>query len=86
MDDFSFAPAHLEVDAGRPIVVEARNEGNVEHDWVLQDPDGSELAQIVLLPGEEGEARFTVERGEYHVSCTMEGHWELGMRGTLTAR
>lgn len=63
-----------------------RNARMADHDWVLQGEDGAEIVRVVLAPGERGEARFNLEPGDYHVSCTMEGHWELGMRGTLRAR
>jgi uncharacterized cupredoxin-like copper-binding protein len=68
------------------VIVRLHNVGDLEHDWLLQGEGGEEIAREVLDPGERAEARFTLEPGRFHVSCTFEGHWELGMRGTVTVR
>lgn len=83
--EFSFEPAELTVEAGRPVTVTYENVGQVQHDWVLLGPDGSELAHAHAKPGETATAEFTLEPGTYEVVCTVPGHADAGMRGTVTA-
>ena len=35
--------------------------------------------------GETNSASFTLEPGEYQVICTIAGHFDAGMRGTVSA-
>ena len=104
MEEFHFAPTEWTVPAGEEVTIELRNEGTIEHEWViLQEgvtitaetdlPDTEEelLADFVywedeVEPGETKTATFTApEAGTYQVICAIEGHFDGGMTGTLTA-
>lgn len=85
--EFAFRPEELTVEAGRPVAVTLVNAGEVEHEWVLVDDDGSEIAHAHAPPGQDATAVFTLdEAGTYEVRCTVAGHAEQGMVGTVTAR
>jgi uncharacterized cupredoxin-like copper-binding protein len=94
--DFSFDPPEARVPAGQEVSVELANEGAVEHNWsVLREPIASEdeLEESAVLfsidpvqPGETGSGTFTFDAGEYQLICTIPGHFESGMEGTLVAR
>ncbi len=85
--EFAFDPADFDVEAGRPVAVTFVNEGTVEHDWSLRTLDGQEVegAQSAAGPGEQAVAVFTLEPGSYEAWCTIEGHYEAGMKGSVVA-
>jgi plastocyanin len=78
-DSLSFEPDELEVPAGRFNV--ALTSGDQFHDFVIEDVDG-----IVEASGGETEtAGFRIdEPGEYTFYCSVPGHRQGGMEGTLT--
>lgn len=85
--EFTFEPAELTVEAGRPVAVTLVNTGEVEHEWELIGGDGSEIAHAHAAAGEEATALFTLdEPGAYEVRCTVPGHTEAGMVGSVIAR
>jgi uncharacterized cupredoxin-like copper-binding protein len=99
MADFKFVPATVTADAGK-LRVTAKNDGRVEHEFVLLRTDASpdsiplegnaasesdsvgEIAE--QQPGETGTHTFTVKPGKYVFICNVDGHYKLGMRGSLT--
>jgi plastocyanin len=94
--DFAFDPDGWTVPAGEEITIDFTNDGNVEHEWALMNTEiDSEadfeedkvLFEVEAIPaGESASGTFTVdEPGTYQVICALEGHFEAGMEGTLTA-
>lgn len=84
--EYAFEPADLAVEAGRPVAVTLTNAGQIEHEWVLVGDDGSEIAHAHTQSGGEATAVFTLDQpGTYDVRCTIPGHTEQGMMGTVTA-
>jgi uncharacterized cupredoxin-like copper-binding protein len=80
-----FAPSHLVVKAGRPVDLTLRSIGLVSHDFTLREGT-SEPVHIVVDAGRSASARFTLARpGTYAFLCTVPGHDEAGMHGTITA-
>jgi uncharacterized cupredoxin-like copper-binding protein len=78
--EFVFDPDTLEVPAGVPVTITLINRGVVEHDFTIEELGIDVLAQ----PGETVSETFTFEAGEYHILCSIPGHHEAGMLGTLT--
>ncbi len=85
--EFAFDPAEFTVEAGRPVAVTFVNEGAVEHDWALHTADGQEVegAHAHAPAGGEAIAVFTLDPGTYEVVCTLAGHEEAGMVGSVVA-
>jgi len=76
---FRFEPAELEVRAGEPIAI-ALSSTDVEHDLVIDEFD----AHVYAGAGETAEGGFTAgEPGSYPYYCSIEGHRDAGMEGTL---
>ena len=86
--EFSFEPKDLSVPAGTTLAVTFVNAGQAEHDWTVVDDAGQEIegSHAHALPGEADTAVFQLEPGTYEVHCTVSGHKEAGMTGTITAR
>ncbi len=82
MREFKFEPARVEVQAGRVELV-FRNEGVIPHDFavpalgVKTEYIAAKKEQVVVLD---------LKPGTYPFECTIGGHKEAGMHGTLVVR
>lgn len=93
--EFAFDPADVQLVAGQEVTVELDNAGSVEHNWtVLSEEIASEadfnedlvIAEVAnTAAGEANSGSFTLEAGEYQVICTIAGHFDAGMAGTVSA-
>jgi plastocyanin len=78
-----FDPDTLEASAGE-VAIEYTNPSSVPHN-VHVELDGEELAASEdVADGESTEASADLEAGEYTYFCSIPGHREGGMEGTLT--
>lgn len=81
----NFDPATLDAKAGT-VAIAYDNPSAVPHDIALEGPDGKLLDET--QPG--ADATFTVSAdlkpGKYVYYCTVPGHREAGMEGTLTVK
>ncbi|MBA2299740.1 MAG: heavy metal translocating P-type ATPase [Chloroflexi bacterium] len=77
----AFMPADVRVRAGETVVLEFTNGDPVFHDWEVV---GLANVDAGARPDQTQRIRFTIDRpGTYVVECTVEGHAEAGMVGTL---
>lgn len=95
LEDYFFAPDSVTVSAGATVNMTADNPSGTDHTWTVLT-EGDEVSTAVGLPeervffelyGEPGSSTvgsFTAPAaGIYQVICTIAGHVELGMTGTL---
>lgn len=68
------------------VTVEFNNPQSLQHDVAIEDSSGETIGETELVA--EGSASTTVELepGTYHYYCTVPGHREGGMEGTLTVK
>ncbi|HEX2755837.1 MAG TPA: cupredoxin domain-containing protein, partial [Candidatus Limnocylindrales bacterium] len=79
--DVRFEPADLSVPAGRFVVLRFTNDDPVFHDWMIE---GLANVDAGARPGQTQRLRFRIDTpGTYHIVCSVEGHAEAGMVGTL---
>jgi P-type Cu+ transporter len=79
--DIRFEPSEIRITAGRWTVVELVNEDPVFHDWKVM---GMENVDVTARANRTGSGRFVIDRpGTYRFVCTVHGHEEAGMWGTL---
>jgi plastocyanin len=85
--EFFFDPAGVTVPAEQPVALTLQNFGQVEHDWLaLAEGERAIVdAYVYADAGETTTGAFTLEAGTYTVICTIAGHREAGMVGTVTA-
>lgn len=95
LDDFSFDPETVTVAAGAEVTITADNVAGSEHDWTLvaagaeveraADLDAADIiVKVSVAAGQSATETFTAPSpGIYQVICTLAGHMELGMEGTL---
>jgi len=82
--DTRFTPTDLSVDAGRTAVLSFRNDDTVFHDWEVE---GLANVDAGARPGQTQRIRFRIdEPGSYRIACTVPGHAEAGMTGTLVVQ
>lgn len=79
--EFAFDPGSIDVSAGAETTITLTNKGTVEHD-ITVDALG---VRIYATPGQTVSGTVTAEAGTYEFYCSIPGHKQAGMVGTLTA-
>lgn len=97
--DYSYGPSSLSVDSQQAVTLKLVNEGEVEHDLEVvgltaevmksrgvhehQNKQES-IIHVHAKAGEEAEVTFKpLETGRFSFYCTIPGHKEAGMTGTI---
>jgi nitrite reductase (NO-forming) len=81
MDDMFFDPDEIEVPAGSELVVNLSNEGQLEHDFVIDGVVDTEDFQA----GESGTADVGAVDEDMTAYCSVPGHRESGMEMEIIA-
>jgi uncharacterized cupredoxin-like copper-binding protein len=82
MREFKFEPARLEVQAGRVQLV-LRNDGVIPHDFAI--PALGVKTEYIAVKKEQV-VELNLRPGTYSFECTVGGHKQAGMHGTLVVR
>lgn len=78
--EFFFRPSTVRIHDGRPVNLVLDNEGRMLHTLTVPDAD----FELRADGGEQAIGAFDPpEPGRYEVVCTIPGHAEAGMRGTI---
>jgi len=81
--EFLYDPKQAMAHAGE-IVFVVKNEGAIEHNFVLQDASRQKIAEIAVIePRTSAEVRATLAPGTYAIICTLPGHRDAGMVASL---
>jgi uncharacterized cupredoxin-like copper-binding protein len=81
-----FEPKGMTAPAGEVVFV-VRNDGAIEHNFVLRDAQGKTLAEVpVIAPGATEQVVARLAPGRYRVLCTLPGHSEAGMVADLVVQ
>jgi cytochrome c oxidase subunit II len=76
---FEFDPAEIRVEAGEDVAVALTSDDTL-HDFTIDELD----AHVAADAGETAEGGFRAEEaGEFTYYCSVDGHREAGMEGTL---
>jgi P-type Cu+ transporter len=76
-----FAPDEIHVPAGQFVALTLRNDDPIFHDLEVE---GLANVDVAARPGQVARLRFRIDRpGTYRFVCTVAGHAEAGMTGTL---
>ncbi len=77
----AYSQTELHVTAGRFVVLTLTNDDPIFHDWMVA---GLANVDAAARPGQMQRIRFRIDQpGSYPFACTVPGHAEAGMRGTL---
>jgi uncharacterized cupredoxin-like copper-binding protein len=61
-----------------------RNAGSQEHQFAIFKGDQAVDEVQAIMPGLTKDATVTLAAGDYTFVCKLNGHDQLGMKGTLT--
>jgi plastocyanin len=78
----AYEPTTLTATAGE-VTIEFTNEASVPHDVVVER-DGEDLGETEQITDSSTSTSVELQAGEYTYYCSVPGHREAGMEGTLT--
>jgi plastocyanin len=81
--EYAFTPSAITVPAGS-VTFSIRNVGSQEHEFEVFKGDQVVDEVEGIVPGLTKDATMTLAAGEYTFVCKLNGHDQLGMKGTLT--
>ena len=86
MTEYAFAPRNAQVRRGAEVNV--RNDGQIAHNLTVESAGSSDrlLGTDSFLGGRSQKLRIDLAPGRYRVVCTVPGHEQLGMTGSLPVK
>lgn len=78
--EFAFEPATLTLPADQEVTIEVVNGGTIEHDFTIDEAN----VKIAVPATETGSGTVTLPAGSYTFYCSVPGHRDSGMEGTIT--
>jgi plastocyanin len=82
MTEYAFDPSDASFRRGTELTV--RNEGEIAHNLTVER-NGDEVAGTdSFLGGKSEKLDLNIAPGRYAMVCTVPGHEQLGMTGTIT--
>jgi len=77
--EYAFSPAPLKAAAGET-TIKLTNKGAMDHDLTIDALN----VHLTATAGKTAQATVTLKPGTYQVYCSVAGHRQSGMQGTLT--
>lgn len=68
------------------VTVDFNNESPVPHDVAIESEGGETVGQTEIIAEGSDSTSVTLKPGTYHYFCTVPGHRQAGMEGTLTVK
>lgn len=85
LSDYKFAPADVTFPANTKFTLRLTNTGSVEHNFAVAD-----LGIDFVVPPDKKAHDHDIgplaKTGTFDLICTVAGHKELGMKGTVTVK
>ena len=81
LKEFEIAPAEISAPAGAALTFNISNTGQAPHDYTI---DAGPQSEEVPPGGSTALEVPSLDPGEYRVFCSLPGHADAGMEGTLT--
>lgn len=86
LSDYSFEPKEITAAKGQTVVLTLKNTGDRDHDLVLQGAYEGNRSKLVGQ-GTESQFEFVADHtGTFEFICSLRGHKDRGMVGTLIVR
>ncbi|MGN6815562.1 MAG: plastocyanin/azurin family copper-binding protein [Solirubrobacterales bacterium] len=68
------------------VTVDFKNESGVPHDVAFESEGGETVGQTEVISEGSDSTTVNLKPGTYHYFCTIPGHRQAGMEGTLTVK
>jgi uncharacterized cupredoxin-like copper-binding protein len=81
--DLAFEPKEFTIAADTDVTVTITNDGALQHDFTIDELD---VASDLFDGGSSGTVTINAPAGTYEFYCSVPGHKEAGMIGTLTVQ
>jgi plastocyanin len=82
--EFTFSPSTFTLKEGQPAEITFKNMGTFPHNLTIS---ALNLKTKTIMPGETDTISFTPSKiGQFSFLCTVPGHADKGMKGTLTVQ
>lgn len=82
-DGLAYTTDEATAEAGE-VTIEYTNEQSLPHDVAIEDANGEQIGATEVVTDGEASTTVNLEPGEYTFYCSVPGHREGGMEGTLT--
>lgn len=83
--ELAYTTTEATAKAGK-VTVDLNNPQGLTHDVAIEGSNGEVIAKTDLIAGEETSTTANLKPGTYTYYCTVPGHREAGMEGTLTVK
>jgi uncharacterized cupredoxin-like copper-binding protein len=83
--NLAYTTTSATAEAGK-VTVEFNNPQELTHDVKIEDSSGKEVGGTELIAGGSDSATVNLKPGSYTFFCSVPGHREAGMEGTLTVK
>lgn len=81
--DLAYTEESATSEAGK-VTVKFNNPAPIPHDVAIEDEGGKTIAKTAVISEDEDSTTVNLKPGEYTFYCSVPGHREAGMEGTLT--
>jgi plastocyanin len=83
--ELAYTSSEASAKAGK-VTVDFNNPQGLTHDVAIENEKGETVGKTELIAGSQTSATVDLKPGTYHYYCTVPGHREAGMEGTLTVK
>ena len=83
--ELAYTTTEASAKAGK-VTIDFNNPQGLTHDVAIEDSGGETVGKTDLIAGEETSTTVDLKPGEYTFYCSVPGHREAGMEGTLTVK
>lgn len=83
--NLAYTTTEVSAEAGK-LTIDFNNPQSLTHDVAIEDSSGETVAQTDLIGQEETSTTANLKPGTYTFYCSVPGHREAGMEGTLTVK
>jgi plastocyanin len=83
--DLAYTTTEASAKAGK-VTIDFNNPQGLTHDVAIESSNGEEVGKTDLIASEETSTAVNLKPGTYTFYCSVPGHREAGMEGTLTVK
>jgi uncharacterized cupredoxin-like copper-binding protein len=83
--DLAYTTDQVSAEAGK-VTINYTNPQVIGHDVAVEDPSGENIGKTEVIVEDSASTEVELKSGDYTFYCTVPGHREAGMEGTLTAK
>jgi plastocyanin len=83
--ELAYTTDHMTAKAGK-VTIDFTNPQGLAHNVAIENSKGEEIASVEPLADGSDTTTADLKPGTYHYFCTVPGHREAGMEGTLVVK